>query len=109
MGEHVDRALGSSAPAAVVVEDAPISYAGRNTLLKRLEATPQGLTDFGAEQRLRRYGLNLAVAALRRGALVKIARRLVEPLIAILLVAALISGAAGKWQSFIIIVVIVLT
>ena len=109
MGAHVDRTLASSAAAAVAAEGAPISHEGRDTLLKRLEATPEGLTDFEAEQRLRRYGPNLAVASLRRGTLVKIARRLVEPLIAILLVAALISGATGDWQSFIIIVAIVLT
>ena len=36
----------------------------------------------------------------------KVARRLVEPLIAILLMAAALSGATGDWASFIIIIVI---
>lgn len=108
MGARVDRTFASSAAAAVVAAGAPISHEGRDALLKRLEAAPQGLTDFEAQQRLRRYGPNLAVPSLRRGTLVKSAQRLVEPLIAILLVAALISGVTGDWQSFIIIVVIVL-
>src|SRR4051812_5620659 len=42
----------------------------------------------------------------RRHALAKIAHRLVEPLILILIVAAAISGATGDWTSFAIILVI---
>lgn len=81
---------------------------GRNDLLRRLGTTPNGLSDPEAAERLRRGGLNLAVTSLRRGLPVKIARRLVEPLVAILLIAALIAGAMGDWQSLIIIVLIVL-
>lgn len=82
---------------------------GRNGLLQRLGATPDGLSDVEAAERLKRFGPNLAVTSLRRGLFFKIAKRLVEPLIAILLIAALISGATGDWQSLIIIVLIVLT
>lgn len=81
---------------------------GRNALLQRLGATPDGLSEVEAAERLRRCGPNLAVTSLRRGLPFKIAKRLVEPLIAILLIAALISGATGDWQSLIIIVLIVL-
>lgn len=81
---------------------------GRNALLQRLGTTPDGLSDVEAAERLHRFGPNLAVTSLRRGLLFKIAKRLVEPLIAILLIAALISGATGDWQSLIIIVLIVL-
>ena len=81
---------------------------GRNALLQRLGATPDGLSDVEAAQRLHRFGPNLAVTSLRRGLFFKIVKRLVEPLIAILLIAALISGATGDWQSLIIIVLIVL-
>lgn len=81
---------------------------GRNALLRRLGTTPEGLSETQAAERLRRFGPNLAVTSLRRGLLFKIAKRLVEPLIAILLIAALISGATGDWQSLIIIVLIVL-
>lgn len=81
---------------------------GRCASLQRLGATPDGLSDAEAAERLRRCGPNLAVASLRRGLPFKIAKRLVEPLIAILLIAALISGVTGDWQSLIIIVLIVL-
>lgn len=81
---------------------------GRNALLQRLGTTPEGLSEAEAAERLRHFGPNLAVTSLRRGVLLKIAKRLVEPLIAILLIAALISGATGDWQSLIIIVLIVL-
>lgn len=80
----------------------------RNALLRRLRSTPVGLSDGEAAERLRSGGPNLAVTSLRRGLLFKIAKRLVEPLIAILLIAALISGATGDWQSLLIIVLIVL-
>ena len=80
----------------------------RNTLLRRLGTTSDGLSDLEAAERLRRFGPNLAVTSLRRGLFFKVAKRLVEPLIAILLIAALISGATGDWQSLIIIVLIVL-
>lgn len=81
---------------------------GRTQLQQRLGATPDGLSDSEAAERLRRCGPNIAVTSLRRGLPFKIAKRLVEPLIAILLIAALISGATGDWQSLIIIVLIVL-
>jgi Mg2+-importing ATPase len=81
---------------------------GRDAVLRRLGSTSDGLEDAEAAERLRRCGPNLAVTSLRRGLPVKIAKRLVEPLIAILLIAALVSGATGDWQSLIIIVLIVL-
>lgn len=81
---------------------------GQSALLQRLQTTPGGLSDGEAAERLRRFGPNLAVTSLRRSLPLKIAKRLVEPLIAILLIAALISGATGDWQSLIIIVLIVL-
>ena len=55
-----------------------------------------------------RYGANLVVTTIRRGFIVKLARRLAEPLVAILLIAAAVSGAMGDWQSFMIIIIIVL-
>jgi len=81
---------------------------GRHALLQRLGASSSGLSAAEAAERLRRCGPNIAVTSLRRGLPFKIAKRLAEPLIAILLIAALISGATGDWQSLIIIVLIVL-
>ncbi len=88
--------------------DGEFWHEGRNALLRRLGTSADGLSGEEAAERLRRCGPNVAVTSLRRGLLFKIARRLVEPLIAILLIAALISGATGDWQSLVIIVVIVL-
>lgn len=44
---------------------------------------------------------------IRRSLIIKFGKRITEPLIAILLIAALISGAVGDWQSLIVIVLIV--
>ncbi|PSC06168.1 magnesium-translocating P-type ATPase [Alsobacter soli] len=67
-----------------------------------------GLGEAEAARRLAQVGPNLAVIAVRRSLLARIAKRLMEPLVAILLIAAVISGATGDWRSFGVIVVIVL-
>lgn len=77
-------------------------------ILRKLSAKAEGLSLAEASERLRRYGPNRAVAGLPRTLAAKLAKRIAEPLIAILLIAAGISGATGDWQSFIIIVIIVL-
>jgi Mg2+-importing ATPase len=82
--------------------------AGEARLLAALAARPEGLSAADAAARLARFGPNLAVVNLPRSLLAKLGRRLAEPLVLILLVAALVSGATGDWQSFIVIVVIVL-
>lgn len=82
--------------------------ATNEAMLGELAAREDGLTAAEAKQRLARYGPNLSVVNVRRSLLIKFGKRLAEPLIAILLIAALISGAVGDWQSFIVIVVIVL-
>jgi P-type Mg2+ transporter len=75
-------------------------------ILARLGASRGGLSSSQAGQRLVSFGHNLVLKPHRRRIFAKIARRLVEPLIAILVVAAAISGAAGDWVSFLIIVAI---
>ncbi|MDB5650249.1 MAG: Cation-transporting ATPase [Hyphomicrobiales bacterium] len=82
--------------------------AGADQTLKALTARPTGLTSSEAAERLARLGPNVAVTSVHRSLIAKLLRRLAEPLIAILLIAAFISGATGDWQSFVIIVVIVL-
>jgi hypothetical protein len=69
-----------------------------------LQACPEGLTTAEAGERLRRFGPNLPVVSARSSLLAKLGRRLAEPRIAILPIAAAISGATGDWQSFVIIV-----
>lgn len=78
-----------------------------NNILQELGSGRDGLTSSEAADRLTRYGPNLSIIYQHRGLLVKLGKRLVEPLIAILLIAALISGATGDWRSFIVIVLIV--
>ncbi|CAN5426024.1 magnesium-translocating P-type ATPase [soil metagenome] len=82
--------------------------AGNDEMLRTLEARPEGLTSPDASERLSRYGPNLAVAGVHRSLIAKLGKRLAEPLVAILLIAAALSGATGDWQSFLIILIIVL-
>lgn len=81
---------------------------GTAALLARLGAKPDGLTSDEARDRLRVYGPNSATVARKPGLVLKFLRRLTDPLVAILLVAAALSGVMGDWQSFSIIVVLVM-
>jgi Mg2+-importing ATPase len=56
---------------------------------------------------LARDGANVIDARIRQSLAARIARRVAEPLTAILLISAAVSGATGDWQSFIIISLIV--
>jgi Mg2+-importing ATPase len=75
--------------------------------LHALNARRSGLTSAEAAERLVRYGPNVADARVRHSIAVKLARRLVEPLTAILLLSATVSGITGDWQSCIIIILII--
>jgi P-type Mg2+ transporter len=72
-----------------------------------LNSKPEGLTTIEAQRRLSQYGANNFVTSIHRSFVAKLARRLLEPLIAVLLIAAVVSGATGDWPSFLIIIVIV--
>lgn len=90
-------------------EEAPSFWReGAEAALVRLGSTQAGLGSAEAARRLRRDGPNVAVASLRRSLGAKLARRLADPLVAILLIAAAVAGATGDWHSLAIIVVIVL-
>ncbi|MGO4672882.1 magnesium-translocating P-type ATPase [Bosea sp. 2YAB26] len=87
----------------------PAFWSGDNDeILRVLDVRPEGMTSEEARARMGRYGPNLAVTGVRRSLVGKLGKRLCEPLIAILLIAATISGATGDWQSFLIILIIVL-
>ncbi|WP_135467862.1 magnesium-translocating P-type ATPase [Crenalkalicoccus roseus] len=77
-----------------------------DALLARLGASPEGLGAEEARRRLAAWGPNAAALAPRRRILARVGRRLAEPLIAILIVAAAISGAMGDWASLAIILAI---
>lgn len=76
-------------------------------MLTRLGSGPRGLAAEEAERRLAETGPNTVADRPRLEIAAKIGRRLVEPLVAILLVAALVSGLTGDWPGFAIIACIV--
>ena len=78
-----------------------------DALYSRVESSASGLTAADAERRLARFGPNTVYDTPHRRVIVKIAKRFAEPLVAILLVAAAISGFTGDLASFGIIVTVI--
>ncbi|WP_395336681.1 magnesium-translocating P-type ATPase [Novosphingobium sp. BL-8H] len=72
-----------------------------------LGADNQGLTSVEASRRLALFGPNRIAQARRKSMVRDLARRLSNPLVAILLVASAIAGFTGDMASFIIIVTVV--
>ena len=77
-------------------------------LEERLGSGPHGLTDEEATQRLLRYGPNVIGASRRQGFLHKTVGRLRNPLVLVLITAALVSALTGEIGSFVIISIVVL-
>jgi Mg2+-importing ATPase len=80
---------------------------GADALLAELTTTAAGLSTDEAAARLRIGGRNVVAEAPRRRLLAKAAKRLTDPLIAILIVAAFIAGGMGDLASAAIILVVV--
>jgi len=78
-----------------------------DALFGQTESRPAGLTAAAAAERLARVGPNAVAQAPRLRLARKVARRFAEPLVAILLVAAAISGFTGDVASFAIIVIVI--
>ena len=76
-------------------------------LLLTLRSGTEGLTASEAARRLEETGPNAFHEPIRQRLLAKIAKRVLNPLIAILLVAAAISGITGDVGSFAIIVMVI--
>ncbi len=76
--------------------------------LAKLGADAPGLSSGEATQRLKQFGLNAVSTGHRQSLLLQIGRRLIQPLVAILLVAAVISGVTGDRASLVIISTMVL-
>ncbi|MDO9709465.1 magnesium-translocating P-type ATPase [Paracraurococcus lichenis] len=76
-------------------------------LLEGLGTSPAGLTEAEAARRLAAQGRNIVAEGAPAALALKVLRRLVEPLVAILIVAALVSGLTGDWPGFGIILGIV--
>ncbi|WP_246737273.1 magnesium-translocating P-type ATPase [Nordella sp. HKS 07] len=85
----------------------PFWTRNNDELFRALDAKSDGLSEDEAGARLIRYGPNLAVVSVRRSLIAKLLKRIAEPLVAILLIAAAISGMTGDWLSFVIILLIV--
>ena len=77
------------------------------SLLTALGASRAGLTQRDAEARLKRFGPNRFDAVQSRPLLTKIATRLLNPLVAILMVAAAVSAFSGDLGSFLIIAAVI--
>jgi Mg2+-importing ATPase len=77
-----------------------------DALLTELESQRTGLAQQEAEQRLRVYGLNRFEPAHGEAFLVKLGKRVLNPLVALLIAAAAISGISGDFGSFFIIVAV---
>jgi Mg2+-importing ATPase len=75
-------------------------------LFAKLAATSAGLTAAEAARRLRTVGRNVVAEPARRRIFGKILHRLADPLIAILIIAAIVSGAVGDLASCAIILAI---
>ncbi|MCP8938151.1 magnesium-translocating P-type ATPase [Alsobacter sp. SYSU M60028] len=94
-------------PAAAAATDEPFWRQPAPALLAAAGASLEGLTSAEAERRLTEFGRNVVQEPIRRRLIAKIVRRVAEPLIAILIVAALVSAALGDHASFVIIVAII--
>ena len=74
--------------------------------MSELGAAPSGLSSADAAQRLHKNGRNAIAEGVRHRMLGKIMHRLADPLIAILAIAAAVSGVSGDWASCAIILAI---
>jgi Mg2+-importing ATPase len=100
--------MGAPPGRAAATDAAPFWLGDAAAALAAVETTSSGLSAAEAATRLVRFGPNRAAGQVHTNIIVKLLRRLGEPLIAILLLAAIVSGATGDWQSCAIIVAIVL-
>jgi Mg2+-importing ATPase len=75
-------------------------------LLTRLGSRLTGLTQEEADRRLQTYGPNLIEATHGEAVLLKLGKRLLNPLVALLIAAAAISGISGDFGSFFIILAV---
>lgn len=77
-------------------------------VLSQLQTSTSGLSDQEAALRLQKYGYNVLSEEKRAGLLVKFLKQLINPMIIILIVAAVISGILGEWIDMSVILGVVL-
>jgi len=78
----------------------------QSDLLGKLGSDPNGLSQIEAERRLVAFGANRVDASHSKSILRKVGRRILNPLVAMLVVAAAVSGLSGDLGSFGIIVAV---
>jgi P-type Mg2+ transporter len=78
----------------------------QGALFDKLGSNPSGLSQIEAERRLATFGANRIEASQAKSVLHKLGRRVLNPLVAMLLVAAAVSGISGDLGSFGIIVAV---
>jgi Mg2+-importing ATPase len=96
------------APRQLNKTDRAFWHRSPDALLAKLDTRLTGLTEAEAAERLRTYGLNLFEAVHREAFLVKLGKRVLNPLVALLIAAATVSGLSGDFGSFFIIVAVLL-
>ncbi len=103
---------GSSSPQAVQtlpdIQGTGTSAVSLPQLFKQLESNEQGLTSVEASKRLEKYGPNDTMGLQREAPVVQFLRQFLNPLVAILLVASVVSAILGDRVNASIIIVIVL-
>jgi P-type Mg2+ transporter len=88
-----------AAASALATESAPFWTVSVQAVLTELRCTSEGLTSVEASARLATYGPNADVSGKAVGWLWALARRLLEPLVLVLLLAAGLSAATGDAAS----------
>ncbi|QQO22581.1 magnesium-translocating P-type ATPase [Bradyrhizobium diazoefficiens] len=78
-----------------------------HALLSFLDVTANGLTSADAARRIAIFGPNRFEASQRSSVLRKLGQRILNPLVAMLVIAAAVSGLSGDLGSFVIIVTVV--
>ncbi len=86
----------------------PVWLASSVEALTRLEATPQGLTEAEARQRLERCGPNRLKEKPKRSAWMKFLDQFKNLLVIVLLGAAVLAGAIGEIKDAVVILIVVL-
>ncbi|MBR0914647.1 magnesium-translocating P-type ATPase [Bradyrhizobium japonicum] len=89
--------------AAKALAAAEFWQTSKDALYRALGSGPNGLSQVEADRRLAMFGANHADASQSRSVLRKLGQRVWNPLIAMLLAAALVSGLSGDVGSFVII------
>ncbi len=80
----------------------------KEEILKKLDTTPQGLSEKEAQKRLAEFGPNIITQAKKRPLILMFLEQFKDPLVILLIVAAIISQAIGESSDAIVILIILI-